>query len=184
MNKSGIILLAVCAVSLSAFAALKPPSSNVELRFVPAEEAYAALKDHLGGDGASSVTSVDVRRNALTLDATHPQAAKAREFLAAFDKRPLQLVVQAVISRRVAATATEKAREVILSRPTCFAGEGQRVVFSVPGRTASQTSNCASNPSRHRSEKRRNNVTPQKAHSRKDRGYNAGRILCQSVACS
>src|SRR4051812_18785023 len=132
MNKYALALLAVCGVSLSAMAALKHDSRTIELRFVPANEAFAALREHLGEGGASAIASIDLRKNTLNLDEDHPQAAKARAFIAGFDVRPPQVFVQAVISRHVPATATQNAHDEVLARPTCVAREGDPVVFKVP----------------------------------------------------
>jgi hypothetical protein len=133
MNRSRVVLLAVCSICFLAIAAVRQDSSVIALRFVPADEAFTALKEHLGSDHAAVVTSVDVRTNALKLDEQHAQAAKARAFLAAFDARPAQVRVDAVISRHVRATATQEAHDTVLSRPTSIVREGDRVVFSVPG---------------------------------------------------
>jgi type II secretory pathway component GspD/PulD (secretin) len=104
----------------------------VPLRYVSAEEAFAALKEKLGPE-ASAAVGVDVPKNALTLDPLHDQAPKIREFLAKFDVRSPQLLVQATITRHIEATKTEPARDVVISRPTIVTQEGRPCVIKIPG---------------------------------------------------
>jgi hypothetical protein len=132
MNKLALILLTIGATTLSGFAAPER-SASIDLRFVPAEEAFAALKEKLGNDAAQAVAKVDARTNSLTLIPTHAQAAKVRDFLAALDVKPRQLIVHGVITRRVEATATKEAHDEVLSRPTAVVREGDRLIFKIPG---------------------------------------------------
>ena len=132
MNKTALILLSVGTITLSAFAALKE-SSRIALRFIGVEEACKSLEEKLGKDAAGAVDHVDARTNSLTIDESHAQAAKVREFFGAVDVRPTQMIVHAVISRQVPATATKDAYEEIISRPTVVARQGERIVLQVPG---------------------------------------------------
>ena len=131
MNKCLLSLFAFGAASLSAVAALTT-TATVPLRYVSAEEAFAALKEKLGPEAAAAV-GVDRPMNALTLDPLHDQAPKIREFLAKFDVRRPQLLIHATITQHIDATKTEPARDVVLSRPTIVTQEGKRCIIKIPG---------------------------------------------------
>ena len=135
MNKTRLALISIAAASLTAVAAVSSNSASVEMRFVGAADAYKAVEERLGRDAATAVRSVDPQRNSLSIDATHPQATKVREFLATFDRREEQVMVHAVISREVKATATAPARKEVLSRPTLIGtvGRSMSIQTSVGG---------------------------------------------------
>jgi hypothetical protein len=74
-------------------------SPEIALRYVSAVNALTALLKKLGPDGINAVAQADLKRNVLTLDEKHPQAAQAREILAALDHKPEELKVTAIVKR-------------------------------------------------------------------------------------
>ena len=89
MKTQHLLLLACAATVPGAYAA--EPASNppvVALRFVTAAEAFTAVQQKLGADAAKAVTQVDDKRNTVTLNTTHSQAAIVRAFLTGLDHRP------------------------------------------------------------------------------------------------
>jgi hypothetical protein len=131
MNKT-LLLLAITGISLSSFAALSNTKS-VSLRFVDATEAYQAIEQKLGSEAASAVRRVDRRANALSVDLSHPDATRVREFLTSFDHRQPQVLVSAVIKRRVEATPETPAHDEIVARPTLFGRADRPIRMTIPG---------------------------------------------------
>jgi len=129
MNKTRLAFLSIAAASLTAVAAVSSNSASVALRYVGAADAYKAVEERLGRDAATAVESVDPRQNSLSIDASHPQANKVREYLATFDRREEQVMVRAVISREVKATPDAPARVEVLSRPTLVGALGQNLTL-------------------------------------------------------
>jgi hypothetical protein len=136
MNRARFTFLVICAASVTAFAAFSPSAVSIDLRFVGASEAYKAIEDRLGADAASAIRDIDLRRNALSVDSSHPQAARVREFLASFDRRPAQVMVDAVVTHRIEATADAPAREEVLSRWSVFGRADQPITLKIPGEGA------------------------------------------------
>src|SRR5436853_4682627 len=117
MKTQHLLLLACAATVLSAFAA--EPTSNppvVALRFVTAADAFTAVQQKLGANAAEAVSGVDEKRNTVTLNATHSQAAIVRAFLTVLDHQLPEVRVDATITRQREATASSPAREEVLSR--------------------------------------------------------------------
>jgi hypothetical protein len=131
MNKT-LLLLAITGISLSSFAALSNTKS-VSLRFVGAKEAYEAIEKQLGSEASAAVRRVDGRANALSIDLSHPDAARVREFLTSFDHRQLQVMVKAVVKRRVEATPETPAHDEVVSRPTLFGRADRPIRMTIPG---------------------------------------------------
>jgi hypothetical protein len=132
MNKPAVTLFAIGVLTLSAFAEVKHPNT-INLRFAPVEDVRAAVKEKLGGDAAGAISETDARTNTLTLDPAHAQAGKVRDFLLAFDVRQPAVMVHAVITRHVKATATKEAHDEVVARPTAIVPEGKPLIFKVPG---------------------------------------------------
>ena len=89
MKTQHLLLLACAAAVLGASAA--EPASNppvVALRYALAADAFTAVQQKLGADAAKAVTQVDDKRNTVTLNTTHSQAAIVRAFLTGLDHRP------------------------------------------------------------------------------------------------
>ena len=137
MNKA-LLFLAITGITLSSFASLSNTKS-VSLRFVNATEAFDAIKQKLGPDAAAAVRTVDIRANALSVDVSHPDATRVRDFLTTFDHLQPQVIVKAVKKRRVKATPETPAHEEIVSRPTLFGRPGHPIRFSIPGENKDTT---------------------------------------------
>ena len=84
-----LFLLACAAAVLAAEPASN--SSVVALRFALATDAFSAVQQKLGANAAEAVSQVDERRNAVTLNSSHAQAAHVRAFLIALDQRPPEI---------------------------------------------------------------------------------------------
>ncbi len=120
--KPAYLFLGVTAAALTAFAAVSDdsPSADIPIRYLAATELYDTAKQQLGPTAAAAIVSVDIRTNALKLDAAHPDATKVRDLITKLDQRPPTVKVAATIKRLIPATATTEAREEILSRPIVF----------------------------------------------------------------
>ena len=106
---------------------------------INATEAFDAITQKLGPDAAAAVRTVDIRANALSVDVSHPDATRVRDFLTTFDHLQPQVIVKAVMKRRVEATPGTPAHEEIVSRPTLFGRPGHPIRFSIPGENKDTT---------------------------------------------
>ena len=131
--KPAHVLFGITAAALTAFAAVSAdsPPADIPLRYIAVNELYDAVKQQLGPTAASAVVSVDIRTNALKLDAAHPDATKVRELITKLDQLPPTVKVAATIKRVIPATPTTEAREEILSRPTILGRADQPMILTI-----------------------------------------------------
>jgi hypothetical protein len=124
------------AFSSGAFAAEAEPT---KLKYVPAEEARAAVQKELGEQAVGAVQKVTVRDNLLTLDSKHADFEKVRVMLEKLDRPPEHVHVSAVITREIEATAQTPARREVIARPVVVGGVGKPIKILVPeGKGAAQ----------------------------------------------
>ena len=133
MKKSHIFFCTCVAavISVPVIAAEAQQPVGIALRYVTAPYALTAIKEHLGPTAAKAVSSVEPKRNTIALDATHAEAAVVRAFLTGLDQQPLQVSVNATVTR-ISEPGTLAARAEVLSRRTIHGGTVRPVILDVP----------------------------------------------------
>jgi len=149
MNWKTILMLVVPLLAVSLLAdeegKVKAPAPvasaplEINLRYVSATEALVTLLKKLGPEGMEAVAKVDLKRNVLTLDDKHPQAAQVREALAGLDHKPELLRIEATMRRHFDATKNSPARDAVLSRPTVEMVLGRTATLTLPEEGGSLT---------------------------------------------
>jgi hypothetical protein len=132
--KTKYLLLLVCAATVLGTHAAEPASNPpvVALCFVAAADALTAVQQKLGANAAEAVSGVDEKRNTVTLNSTHSQAAIVRAFLTGLDHRPPEIRVDATITRYREATSSSPAREEVLSRRVILPQGARPEAFRIP----------------------------------------------------
>lgn len=108
-----------------------PPANEateeIAVSYLEATEAYRALKADYP-EIAEIVRSIEIDKNSVTIRQGHPKIAEFKKSLAQLDRRPNQILLEAVVSEVSQSTGKEE----VLSRPTLFTLEGQPATISLP----------------------------------------------------
>jgi hypothetical protein len=129
------LIIALVALLVPAGSAISAEQTFdvIKLRFIAASEAYDAVKQQLGANAASAVTSIDIRGNALGVDSAHAEASNVRNLVAKLDQRPTTVKVAAIIKRILPATSASAEREEIIGRPTLLGTTNQPMKMRFSG---------------------------------------------------
>ncbi len=111
----------------------KEATEEIAVSFMEVTEAYRALKADYP-EIAAIVRSIEIDKNAMTIQQGHPKLAEFKKSLAELDRRPNQILLEAVVSE--VSQSTGKERD--LSRPTVLTLEGQPAAISLPSSSDDQ----------------------------------------------
>lgn len=108
-----------------------PPANEateeIAVSYMEVTEAYRALQADYP-EIAAIVRSIEIDKNSMTIQQGHPKNAEFKKSLAQLDRRPNQILLEAVVSEVSQSTGKEK----VLSRPSVLTLEGQPAAISLP----------------------------------------------------
>lgn len=117
------------AAAFSAFAA-EEKRTEVTLKYRSADTAFESAKEALGIRASHAVFSIDLHKNTILLDSSHPDARRIQTFLIANDLRPLTVEVSATISETGKAEG-EPMETLVLGKPKITGSYGEPMTISL-----------------------------------------------------